>query len=92
MRKSLIIALLGILPFTSSYALASQLVEIEGDKAKDILTNGKVLGISLFEEGMKKDIGVRMGFVYRVIHNGNFWSCYSWEKDQEEVWFCDSRQ
>lgn len=92
MRKTMMIAILGILPLTSPSAMAGQLVEIEGDEAKNIVTNGNVLGISIFDESMKSASGVRMGFLYRVIHNGNFWNCYSWEQGTEEIWFCDSRQ
>jgi len=80
MRKTMMIALLGALPLTSTLAMAGQLVEIEGDEAKNIATKGK------------RELDVRMGFVYRVIHNDNFWTCFSWQDKTEEKWFCDSRQ
>jgi len=92
MRKTMMIALLGALPLTSTLAMAGQLVEIEGDEAKNIATKGNVLGVSIFDEDMKRELDVRMGFVYRVIHNDNFWTCFSWQDKTEEKWFCDSRQ
>lgn len=92
MRKTMMIALLGVLPLTSPFATAGQLVEIDGDEAKNIAIKGNVLGVSIFDEDMKRGFGARMGFVYRVIHNDNFWTCFSWEEKTEEKWFCDSRQ
>lgn len=92
MLKTMMVALLGILPLTSPCAMAGQLVEIEGDEAKNIITKGNVLGVSIFDEDAKKYFDVRIGFIYRVINNDTFWTCLSWEKETEEKWFCDSRQ
>ncbi len=82
--KHLVLSLVLIL-FTTTASLSN---EVEGDDAKNIVMNGEVLGMTLFDAFLKKEFGEEFaGFVYGVKYKGELYYCFNYNMNK---WFCES--
>ena len=81
--KNLIITLLLVL-FTSKVCLSE---EFEGNKAKNIVMNGDVLGMTLFDNFFKEIFEEEdAGFIYSVKYENEIYYCYNYNRNK---WFCE---
>ena len=82
--KHLIITLLLVL-FTTKVCLSE---EIEGNKAKNIVMNGEVLGMTLFDDFFKEIFReTEAGYIYSVKYENEIYYCYNYNRKK---WFCES--
>ena len=62
--------------------------EVEGDKAKNIVLKGEVIGMALFDDFLKKIFEEKeAGFIYGVKFNNEIYHCYH---SRNINWFCES--
>ena len=83
MIKSICLSL-ALSVLTVNYAIAT---EVEGIAARDIVVDGKVLGVTLFDDFFKEVLRSRSGFIYSVMYADKFWYCYN---AREFGWFCET--
>jgi len=81
--KHIIITLLFIL-LTAKVGFSK---EFEGSEAKNIVMNGEVLGMILFDDFFKEIFEEReVGFIYSVKYENELYYCYNYNRDK---WFCE---
>ena len=62
--------------------------EIEGNEAKNMVMNGEVLGMTLFDDFFKEVFEEReAGFIYSVKYENKLYYCYNYNRNK---WFCES--
>ena len=82
--KHLFLSLVLIL-FTTTASLGK---EFEGDDAKNIVMNGEVLGMTLFDDLIKDAFDEEeIGYIFSVKNNNKLYYCYNFNRFKD--WFCD---